>query len=288
MTTTHDLTPAYLQHIYATPHILRVGVLAPVNGEGNVDLDKRWTKPLAQRGFEVIRIPVKPLDDPESNAAFEALEHLDGLLMPGGDSNIHPSIYKQFVTQSDELHDVDRDLFAIELLRDAYGRDLPVLGICRGFQEMVVAFGGELTRLDQDGEFNHAAGYDAPVVEGRRCQKTMDLPVHPIEIQSGGHLARIFEKKVFLVNSIHVDGTKALKGKLADEFHVEAMAPDGVIEGISAKNKSFFMGLQPHYELPGPQHRGVYDEFERYIRQNYRSRASVAEPSKEAEIEHHA
>ncbi len=140
-------------------------------------------------------------------------------------------------------------------------------------QEMIVAFEGQLKPLDK-GEYDHAHGYKAPMINGYRCRKTMDEPVHPLLIQPKGILSGIYNEQALQqykdvlekrglyrdgelwVNSTHHEGTTlelwAGSKKLRETFIIEALAPDDVVEAMSAIGKRFFLGLQPHYELEGP------------------------------------
>ena len=252
-----------------------VGILANVNQNGEIDLCNRWAKPFEKAGIEVRYIPAG------SENLNETLESVHGLLLPGGDSNIHPVFYDHDILESDisseELRDIERDKTAIALIQKAYDLDIPTLGICRGMQEMIVAFGGQLQKLDFS-QINHAAGYEAALNEtGERRQQEMDRRVHDIEIQPGGFLDEIYADKTFPVNSIHYEGiTEKQWASIRNEavrnvFHIEALAPDGVIEGISAKDKSCVIGVQAHFELEGPLHEalfGLFFEKVRKYRQN--------------------
>ena len=267
MTTTQPLTLTSKNRddiLKPSPRV-RVGLLGPLGENEKVCLDPRWIEPFSEREIEVIRIPVGSKNIPE------ILEHLDGLVLPGGDSNIHPFFYTGFYADFDN-QDIQRDNYAFDLIKEAYRIDLPTLGICRGMQEMIVAFEGHLQTLDK-GEYDHAQGYKAPFVNGYRCRKTMDNPAHPFLVQSKGILSKIYNEQTLQknieklesngfyrdgkiwVNSTHHEGTTlelwAGSKKLRETFIIEALAPDDVVEAISAIGKRFFVGLQPHFELEG-------------------------------------
>jgi len=250
---------------------VRVGILAEINESGEIDICERWAVPFEKAGMVVEYIPAG------AGNIDEIMEHIHGLLLPGGDSNINPYFYEpdQLGTCLSEAQerDIARDRTAITLAQKAYEMNIPTLGICRGMQEMLVAFGGVLETLNT--EINHAQGYDAVLADGTRCFETMDRPVHEIEIVSGGLLDDIYYKKKFLVNSIHMQGitseywkNERNKGARAI-FRIEAVAPDGVIEAISVDSKHdkyFFVGLQAHFELPGPLQISIFTPFRRHIR----------------------
>ena len=252
-------------------NVQRVGIMAPLNADGDIDLCERWSKPFAGTNIDVVKIPVG------AGGYQEILDTLDGLLLPGGHSMIHPSFYTDKPTPVEELYDRDRDAYAMDLISYAFETDLPLLGICRGMQEMIVAFGGHIEVLPID-EIDHGKGYE---FDGDH--KGMDKPVHNINIENGGVLADLFgAQSTLYVNSIHKQGVTKAKweelkdNKPFDQLRIEALAPDGVIEAISAKDKAFFLGLQPHFEFEGPQHDTVFSAFCGAIRDHYVARSRLS------------
>jgi len=85
------------------------------------------------------------------------LNRLDGLLLTGSPSNVHPSHYGVEPSDAEILHDPERDATTLPLIREAVRRDLPILAICRGIQELNVALGGTLHQRVHDvpGRLNH-------------------------------------------------------------------------------------------------------------------------------------
>jgi len=176
------------------------------------------------------------------NAALALLPRLDGILLTGSYSNIEPHHYGQSVIiNSDEPRDKKRDQNNLALIQAALKLNLPVLGICRGFQEMNVALGGNFhQKLDlQPNLLNHSE------------DKTKSLSqqyalAHEIKLKEGGILANLMDNQLTQrVNSLHGQGIN----KLATDLSIEAVADDGIIEAFSRKNKeSFFLGLQWHPE----------------------------------------
>ncbi|MCB9983373.1 MAG: gamma-glutamyl-gamma-aminobutyrate hydrolase family protein [Rhodospirillales bacterium] len=248
-----------------------VGILCEIDGDGKRKTCDRWAKPFEKAGMNVEYIPAGA-DDLDVR-----LSRIHGLLLPGGDSNIHPLFYDPDYEESEasktERRDIARDRTAIELAQKAYALNIPTLGICRGMQEMMVAFGGALETLNTD--INHAKGYEAVREDGSRCFETMDRLIHPIEIVPGGLLDDIYDRKTFLVNSIHMQGVTRdfwehdRNKDIREVFRIEAIAPDGVIEAISTHpvhEKRFFVGLQAHFELPGPLQISIFTSFRRKIR----------------------
>ena len=272
MTTHRPDSFSHYEPIAGSEGRLRVGVMAPLDEEGAIKLCDRWEKPFTQKNIEVVLIPVGTPD------YKELLSKIDGLLLPGGHSMIHPSFYTPFPQDREESYDRDRDIYAMELIEAAYEIDLPALGICRGMQEMIVAFGGKLEVLPTD-EIDHGTGYN---YDGDH--KAMDKPVHDIIVQPGGVLSKIFGAQATLsVNSIHRQGIRQENWPDFENdsplggLRIEALAPDGVVEGVSATAKKFFLGLQPHFEFEGPLHDALFDEFLKHIRSHHEIRTSRLE-----------
>ena len=81
---------------------------------------------------------------PMGEAELAVLDRIDGLLVPGSPSNVHPSHYDGGDSKTPDLHDPARDATTLPLIRAAIARGMPVLAICRGIQELNVALGGTL------------------------------------------------------------------------------------------------------------------------------------------------
>src|SRR6266481_10027930 len=156
----------------------------------------------------------------------QMLDRLDGLLLTGSPSNVHPSHYGAEPSHPEILHDPERDATTLPLIREAVRRDLPVLAICRGIQELNVALGGTLhQRVHEVPErFNH-----------RRRQRPMMIPeserygpAHSVVLTPEGLLARLAGATEIMVNSLHGQGID----RPAPNLLVEAVAPDGQIEAV--------------------------------------------------------
>ncbi len=175
------------------------------------------------------------------DAAIDAmLDHVDGVLMTGAVSNVHPPHYGESPSAAHEPYDHGRDSTTLKLIRAVLDRGVPLFCICRGFQELNVVMGGTLETELQDvtGRLDHRGKTDDPDIRY--------APVHEIAIAKGGVLERILGKTSTRVNSVHRQGVKALGPGLA----VEATAPDGVVEAVSVKGaKSFAFGTQWHPEF---------------------------------------
>ena len=168
------------------------------------------------------------------------LDACDGLLFTGSASNVEPHHYGGPASAPGTLHDPNRDATTLPLIPRAVSAGLPVLAICRGFQEMNVAYGGTLhQRLHEvDGYLDHREDEAA----------TLDVqygPAHEVLLEPGGRLKIIAGRDRLEVNSLHWQGIETL-GK---DLTVEARAPDGVVEAFSVAGPAdFALGLQWHPE----------------------------------------
>ena len=100
---------------------------------------------------------------PMGEIQLALLDRIDGLLVPGSPSNVHPSQYGTDESLTPDKHDHDRDATTLPLIRAAIARGLPVLAICRGIQELNVALGGTLCQ-HYDGHFD-LSNYNEPTVD---------------------------------------------------------------------------------------------------------------------------
>lgn len=169
------------------------------------------------------------------------LDRLDGLLFTGSPSNVHPARYHSTPEQVEcGPYDEARDGTTLPLLQGALARRLPVLAICRGFQEMNVALGGSLLPKvhETPGFADHREANEAPL-------DVQYGPAHPVRLTPGGKLAALAGGAAELtVNSLHGQGVD----RLAPGLFVEATAPDGLIEAVSAADHPFAVGVQWHPE----------------------------------------
>lgn len=168
------------------------------------------------------------------------LDLLDGLLLTGSVSNVAPERYGQTPAHSALAQDPLRDATTFPLIDAALRRGLPLLGICRGFQELNVACGGTLHQQvhAQPGKADHRAADDADV-------DVQYGPAHPVMLTSGGVLQGLLGGAAQItVNSIHGQGIDQLGRGLA----IEATAPDGLIEAIRVLEAPFALAVQWHPE----------------------------------------
>jgi putative glutamine amidotransferase len=198
----------------------------------------------------------------------ELLQRLDGLLFTGSPSNVEPHLYEGVPSAPGTLHDPARDATTLPLIRKAVRAGVPVFGICRGFQEMNVAFGGTL----------HQRLHEVPGHLDHRDDETQPLevqygPAHDVTLEPGGVLRALAPSDRIQVNSLHNQGIDRLGAALA----VEARAPDGVVEAFRVRDaQRFALAVQWHPEwkvMSNPFSRALFAAFGRASRE----RASVKE-----------
>lgn len=168
------------------------------------------------------------------------LDRVDGILVTGSRSNVHPALYGEAETEETRPHDEARDKTTLPLIRAAITRGVPLLAICRGIQELNVALGGTLISEVQelDGRMDHRSPLGVPNDERFAIK-------HGVSIVEGGCLGRIIGSGDIQVNSVH----RQAIGQLSDQLAVEATAPDGTIEAVCVKDSiGFAIGVQWHPE----------------------------------------
>jgi putative glutamine amidotransferase len=170
----------------------------------------------------------------------EWLDSFDGIMFTGSPSNVEPHRYQGPPSDPETWHDPHRDSTTLPMIPAAIAAGLPVLGICRGFQEMNVAFGGSLWQKLQEvpGHRDHREDKDAPLDEQYG-------PAHEVDLVEDGQLHRLAGTPRIRVNSLHSQGVQRLGEGLA----VEAVADDGVIEAFRvAGAPAFAIAVQWHPE----------------------------------------
>ena len=169
----------------------------------------------------------------------EVLAGLDGLLLTGAVSNIEPHHYSDESSYEGNLLDPRRDATNLPLIPLAIEMGVPVLAICRGFQEVNVAFGGTLYQKvhEQPGFMDHRENKDDPL-------DVQYGPAHDIALVPGGVLAGLAGDTRATVNSLHGQGVR----RLGEGLVVEAQAPDGLVEAFRHDGPAFMLAVQWHPE----------------------------------------
>jgi putative glutamine amidotransferase len=188
----------------------------------------------------------------------ELLERLDGLLFTGSPSNVEPLHYRGPPSAPGTLHDPARDATTLPLIRSAVAAGVPVFGICRGFQEMNVAFGGTLYQKlhEVPGHLDHRDDETQPL-------EVQYGPAHEVTLEPGGLLRALAPDDRIRVNSLHSQGIE----RLGSELDVEARAPDGLIEAFRVRAaRRFALAVQWHPEwqvMANPFSRALFAAFGR-------------------------
>jgi putative glutamine amidotransferase len=198
---------------------------------------------------------------PELMKASEVAARLDGLMLTGSPSNMDPALYGQDVPDAPGPFDAARDTMTADLIKAMLDLGRPVFGVCRGFQEINVAFGGTLRRdmSDQGASLPHHAPDEVDF-------NGMFDHEHTVDLTPRGVLATAFGAETATVNSVHYQGVD----QLGDGLLVEARAPDGVVEAVSAKvNGAPVLAVQWHPEWKperNPQSQAFFQVFGRALR----------------------
>ena len=185
-------------------------------------------------------VPVLLAANGDRSDVATLVARLDGLILTGSRSNVLPRFYGGPAHPDGTPEDVARDAVTLPLIRAAVAAGLPVLAICRGLQEMNVAFGGTLHQRLQDlpGRLDHSTPYQDNA--GVRTGKA-----HAVRFVPGSWLHRLAAERDAPVNSLHNQGIDRLGAGLVAEAH----APDGTIEAIRvAAASGFAVGVQWHPE----------------------------------------
>jgi putative glutamine amidotransferase len=184
------------------------------------------------------------------------LSTLDGILLTGSPSNVEPFRYLGPPSDPDTLHDPHRDETTLPLIPRAIAAGVPLLAVCRGFQEMNVAFGGTLWQKVQDvpGMLDHREDKEQPL-------DVQYAPAHEVELARGGFLQGLAGMDRVMVNSLHSQGVQTL----GSDLEIEARAPDGLIEAVRVRSApGFALAVQWHPEwqvLKNPLSRAIFAAF---------------------------
>ena len=180
-------------------------------------------------------------------APARIVRHIDGLFLTGGRANIEPHHYEGPPFPDDEIRDPARDATVLPLIRACLDTGVPIFGVCRGLQEINVALGGSLHyRVHQvEGKIDHRMPRDESSLDKRFGLR------HSVSLVPEGEFAKLVDTDAMMVNSAHGQGID----RLSDSLEVEALAPDGIIEGIRVKAaRAFAMGVQWHAEWGWEDH----------------------------------
>lgn len=201
-------------------------------GEATYFLRARYVNAIRDLGGIPFILPIT--DDPR--LIDEILARIDGLMITGSGPDLDPRLYGERQKGRFKKMSSLRARFELELAKRAVRRDRPVLGICGGLQLFNVAMGGSLIQDIQE-EISDALAHQ----QDAAATKTS----HPVKIPRGTRLYRIVKSSLIEVNSSHHQAPK----RIARSLVVNAVAPDGVIEGLESPDHRFALGVQWHPEF---------------------------------------
>lgn len=194
--------------------------------------------------------------DPRYVNVEDLLASCDGFVLTGGRPNVHPSEYGEDETPAHGTFDRNRDAITLPLIRACVARGQPILGICRGFQEVNVALGGSLYPEIRDlpGRMNHRMPPDATIEEQFALR-------HTVRFTEGGVFHRLIGEAEVMTNTLHGQGI----ARPSDRIVVDGHAPDGTPEAIYVKDApGFTLAVQWHPEwnaLRDPVSFKLFDAF---------------------------
>ena len=199
---------------------------------------------------------------PEITDVGALLDVVDGVMLTGARANVHPTHFRTEPHPSHEPYDLQRDGLALALAQVCVARGIPLFGICRGLQEMNVAFGGSLHPEIRElpGRINHRM----PRLETGEIHPDPTVVFadrHDVNLVPGGAFAKLLGCETIRVNSLHGQGIL----EPGERVVVEGMAEDGTIEAIRiAHAPGFALGVQWHAEYDpqrNPINRALFQAF---------------------------
>jgi putative glutamine amidotransferase len=250
-----------------------VGVI----GNSSIINDRHNVQVVGQRNMRAIAevagaLPLMFAGTPDITDIDALLGAVDGILLTGARANVHPACFGVEPDPRHEPYDQERDAMALGLIEACIVRGVPLFGICRGLQEMNVAFGGSL----------HPEIRDLPGRMNHRMPRLANGEIHPDPevVFADRHEVRLVPQGVFAtllgcdairVNSLHGQGIE----KLGERVVAEGVAEDGTIEAIRiADAPSFALGVQWHAEYDpqtNPINRTLFEAFGNALKDHRRS-----------------
>ena len=217
-------------------------------------------------------LPLMFAGTPEITDVGTLLDTVDGVVLTGARANVHPVHFNVEPHEKHEPYDVLRDDVALAVAQACVARGIPLFGICRGLQEMNVAFGGSLHPEIRElpGRMNHRM----PRLENGEMHPDLEVVFaerHDVRLIRGGAFAQILGCETIRVNSLHGQGILETGKRIV----VEGVAEDGTIEAIRiAGAPGFALGVQWHAEYDpqrNPINRKLFEAFGAALRERPRA-----------------
>jgi putative glutamine amidotransferase len=220
-------------------------------------------------------LPLMFAGAPEITDIGALIGTVDGVLLTGARANVHPTRFGCEPDSRHEPYDQRRDSVALDLIDACVARGVPVFGVCRGLQEMGVAFGSSLHPEIRElpGRMNHRMPR-LPTGEIHPDPEVIFADRHDVHLTRGGVFARLLGRETIRVNSLHGQGILEPGSRIV----VEGIADDGTIEAISIADASgFALGVQWHAEYDpqsNPVNRVLFGAFGKAIADYKAARSS--------------
>ncbi len=195
-----------------------------------------------------------PLADADQIDAL--LAQVDGVMLTGSPSNVHPARFGSTLADAKLMLDEARDDLTLVLVNACVAQGVPLLGICRGFQEINVAMGGTLHQQvhAMPGYLDHRESPDG-------AYEQQYGPSHAVRLEIGSAFARWAGADSAMVNSVHGQGVE----RLAQGLRALGHAPDGLVEAFEVEGaKAFAYAVQWHPEWKAsenPFYAAIFESF---------------------------
>lgn len=214
--------------------------IAKINESEKYCVTKKYSEAIKLAGGTPILLA------PKKEFIEDYLTLVDGILLIGG-YNINPSLYGEKKMFNHKLANPERIDFELKIVRAAFIKKIPILGICLGCQMINVAFGGSLYQ-DIRKQIKGCLGHE-----------TKNKSAHKVFVYEKSLLGKILKKKSFFVNSTHMQAVK----KLGKGLEGVAFSKDGVCEAIAHSKAKFIWGLQWHPEkiIDLPESKKIFKAF---------------------------
>ena len=195
---------------------------------------------------------------------------VDGVMLTGSPSNVHPSHFGEEVADSNLPLDPERDVLTLALVRACVAQQIPLLGICRGFQEINVAMGGSLHQ-----RVHHVPGLQDHRERADQSYDVQYAPSHAVHFEPGSRLHQWAGATSAQVNSLHGQGV----AQLAQGLRAMAHGPDGLVEAfevIGARSFAYAMQWHPEWKFwETPFYAAIFTAFGDACRARQRGRATA-------------
>jgi putative glutamine amidotransferase len=181
-----------------------------------------YVRAVERAGGRAVLVP------PDEDGIDEVIDALDGLVFSGG-NDMEPGVYGADAHDATKGTNPERDRGELALLEAAIARDLPVLAICRGFEVLNVARGGDLVQ-------------HLPEVVGHEEHREVvgEFSEHEVQVDPSSRIGEVRGA----VKSHHHQGI----GRVGEGLREVAWAEDGTVEGIEDPEKPFLVGVLWHPE----------------------------------------